>query len=152
MPDPGRAGPDSATSRARSRPAFSGWPSCCAATAEEETRLVVLRVVRQRALERRLGSRGDDAVRLRHQRLAEIGLAIGARAIEAQRIAPRLHGIVEPLEPHVDRRRHLPAAAVSGFLLQMRFDLRNQPVERAVLQRRRVAAGERLPGNCGEPR
>ena len=93
--------------------------------------------MRQGALERGLGFGGDDAVRGADQRLAEIGLALGARAVEPQRIAPRLHGVVEAAEPQVDRRDDLPAAAVLGILLEMRLDLRHQRVERALLQRRR---------------
>src|SRR6185295_10207777 len=102
--------------------------------------LDVRRVARERALKSRLGLVGDDAVRGSEQRLGEIGLAVGVGAIETQRVAARLHGIVEAAEPQIDWRHHLPAAAILGIAREMRLDLRNEAFERAVLRRRIGAA------------
>ena len=106
----------------------------------------MLWIVSERALECRLRLGGDDAVRFGEQRLAEIGLAVGARAVDAQRVAPRFHGIVETPKPHVNGADDLPATPIVRILLQMGLDIRNQPVERAILQGRRIAAGKRLTG------
>ncbi len=146
MPTQGEFGPGVIEHVAPDRRRLGALPVLVRRDAEKEARLGIFRVRHQRALERGLRLVGDDAVRGRHQRLAEIGLAVGAWTIDPQRIAPRLHGILEAAEPHVDRPDHLPAAAILGIFRKMVLDLRDQRVERAILQRGCGAARERLAG------
>ena len=63
---------------------------------------------------------------------AEIGAALGAVAVIGDRIAIGADRVVVAAEPRQHRRQHVPAAAVGRILLQMRFDLRHQIVERLV--------------------
>ena len=120
---------------------------------EEEARLWMPCVLRGRPFERRLGVLRDDAVRRSDQGFAEIRLKVCftsfVLAVDPQCIAPRLHGVIEAAEPHVDRRDYLPAAAVFGIFLKMRFDLCDERIERAVLQRRGGAARNRLSRHIG---
>ncbi len=98
------------------------------------------------ALERGLGLVGDDAVRRRGQRLAEIGLAVGALALERQQFAARGDGVVEAAEAQIDRRQHFLAARVVRIAFQMRLDLRDHRRDRALWMRVLEPGGERLAG------
>ncbi len=102
--------------RARSSAALPLSPSCVGGHAGEEARLGARLVERQRTIEGRFRLCGDDAVRRRGQRLAEIGFAIGVVAAERQNLAPRLDGVVEAAEPQIDRRQHLVAACIVWML------------------------------------
>ena len=50
-----------------------------------------------------------------------------------KRVAARLHRVVEPAHPQVDRRQHFPAAAIVGIAFEMAFDLRHEAIDRALL-------------------
>ena len=96
---------------------------------EEVARLHVAAVKRDRLLERGLRVRGDDPVGGEHQRLAERSFAFSRVAIEAKRIAPRPHRVLEAPEPRIDRRDHLPAATILRIAREMRLHLRNEAVD-----------------------
>ena len=102
--------------------------------------------MRSRALKSGLGIGGDDAVGQRHQRFPVIGFAHGVGTVEMQRIAARLHGLLETAKPHVDRRDHLPAAAVARIALKVGFDLRHQCIDRSCFRRRRKSCRKRRAG------
>ena len=127
-------------------------PSCCSRDAEEEARLEIVPGSASSARSNAaFASAVDHPIRFRHQRLAEIGLAFGACAIEPQRIAPRLHGIFETTDAHVDRADHLPAAAILGFFSRCSSTCatRRSSGRSCNGTVSRLASG--WPGNCGEP-
>ena len=91
-----------------------------------------MRIAGDRAFEQTLGFGGDYAVRCGRKRLAEIGLARCGRTVERQRFAPGRDRIVEATEPHVDRRKHLPAGTVIGIARKVGLDLTDKCCDRLI--------------------
>ena len=102
---------------------------------EEIARLRLVRIAGDGALESLLGLIGHDAIGGGDQRLAEIGFARRAVAVERDRLAPRHDRVVEAAEPQIDRRDHLPAGAVIGIARKMRLDLADKARDRLAARR-----------------
>ena len=137
--------------RAPDRGRFLRAPVLLGGKPEEIARPDVARIEAKRALERRLGLGGDDAVLRAGQRLAEIGLALRRSGRAAAAHSPRLHRVVVAPKPHIDRPEHLPAAAILRILLQMRLDPADQFHDRALLGSAIAPRRLRLPVSSGEP-
>src|SRR5262249_62259948 len=87
--------------------------------AEEVARLDVPAIELDGARERVPGFRRELAITRRHQRLTEPRLALRRLAAEGKCIAPRFNGIFDASKPQIDRRDHLPAAAVVRIASEM---------------------------------
>ncbi len=111
--------------------------------AHVEARHDVLGVLRQRTLESGFGLAGDDAIGGGHHGLAEIGLALGIAAVQADDIAPGPDRIVKTAEAHIDRRQHLPGAAIFGVARDVIFHLRDHIFDLAGLALRLRPARQR---------
>ena len=107
---------------------------------QEELRFRMLRLEFERATEGRLRILGDLAARSGGDRLAQPGFA-GSRA-PSNLIASLIghDAVVIAADPDIDRRQHVPAAAIARNFMEMRFGPRDQLVDRLAWRDRSPAA------------
>src|ERR1700738_5179235 len=102
-------------------------------------------------VECRLGFLGHDSICSKHKGLAQGSLAFCIRTVEAQRIAPRCHRILETAQPHVNRRYQLPTTTIIGCFSEMLFHLRDEAVDRLTAARCNDPGTQGLVRKAGRP-
>ena len=111
----------------------------------------MLRLEFERPLEGGLGVRGDLAAGDGGNGFAEPGFAGRRRAEQLDRLLICHDGIVVAADPQIDRRQHVPAAAVIRKLLKMRLGARDQLVDRLFAGSTASRAASGCDGMSGEP-
>src|SRR5262249_47764213 len=111
---------------------------------EKVARLNRVRLEGDRPLEFRFRLGGHDTVGGKNQGLAQGTLALGARTVEANYLAPRFHRLVETPETQIHRRDDLPTPAIIGVTRKMLFYPGHHGVEGRTLVRSGKARRKRL--------